>query len=133
MAFVNLLLLDHNSSELRFVSTESSRLATYFRKNLLPFSDKDIVALLEACQGANALRDRASILCLLDSGLRAAEFVSLNVGDVGKDGLVRVHGKDMKDRYTRLGAKARKAMLKYTWRSARQSRVKHCGRANRED
>lgn len=87
-----------------------------------PFSGEDIEALLKACQHSkNALRDKAIVLCLLDSGLRAAEFVGMNVGDVDKDGLVRVHGKGMKDRYVRLGAKARKAMLHYlAKRKARQ-------------
>jgi integrase/recombinase XerD len=84
------------------------------QKILPPFSGEDIEALLEACQhGKNPHRDRAMILCLLDSGLRAAEFVAMNVGDVDKGGLVRVHGKGMKDRYVRLGASARKAMLRY--------------------
>jgi len=83
------------------------------QKILPPFSREDIEALLAACQGEFALRDQAIVLCLLDSGLRAAEFVDMNVGDVDRDGMVRVHGKGMKDRFVRLGAQARKALLKY--------------------
>jgi len=82
-------------------------------KILPPFSHDDVDAILDACKGPFALRNRAIILCLLDSGLRAAEFVSMNVGDVDKDGLTRVRGKGQKDRYVRLGAQARKALLRY--------------------
>ncbi len=83
------------------------------KKILSPFTREDIEALLKACQGPSALRDRAMILCLLDTGLRASEFVAMNVGDVDKDGMVKVMGKGKKERFVRLGAKARKVMLKY--------------------
>ena len=84
------------------------------QKILPPFSGEDIEALLSVCQESkDPLRDQAIVLCLLDTGLRAAEFVAMNVGDVDKDGLVRVHGKGMKDRYVHLGVSARKALLKY--------------------
>ncbi len=79
-----------------------------------PFSPADVKKLLKACKKSRTgVRDMAMILCLLDTGLRAAEFVSLNVGDVGRDGLIRVRGKGRKERYVRLGAQARKALLKY--------------------
>jgi site-specific recombinase XerD len=79
------------------------------------FTQEDIRALLDACQGPLGKRDRAIMLCLLDSGLRASEFVSMDVGDVDKDGMVRVAGKGQKERYVRLGATARKAMLRYLY------------------
>jgi integrase/recombinase XerC len=75
-----------------------------------PFTTEDIEALLEACQGEYKLRDKAIVLCLLDSGLRISEFAAMNVGDVDRDGVVKVHGKGMKSRYVRLGASARKAL-----------------------
>lgn len=79
-----------------------------------PFTRDDIAALLKACdQGRYKLRDRAMILCLLDTGLRASEFVAMNVGDVDQSGMVKVMGKGKKERYVRLGARARKAMLRY--------------------
>lgn len=78
-----------------------------------PFAREDVEKLLKACQGPLALRDKAIILCLLDSGLRASEFLSLNVGDVDRDGMVKVMGKGQKERFVRLGARARKAMLRY--------------------
>jgi integrase/recombinase XerC len=97
-----------------------------------PFTTEDIEALLEACQGEYALRDKAIVLCLLDSGLRISEFAGMNVGDVDKDGLVRVHGKGMKSRYVRLGASARKAMLHYlAKRRAKQEEALWLGRQGR--
>jgi site-specific recombinase XerD len=54
-------------------------------RELLPaFSDEDVRALLAAC--GDSLRDRALILLLLDTGVRASECVALNVGDISADG-----------------------------------------------
>ncbi|NOZ27953.1 MAG: tyrosine-type recombinase/integrase [Chloroflexi bacterium] len=79
-----------------------------------PFSEDDIRKLLAACgQDWYGLRDKAIILCLLDTGLRAAEFVNLNVGDIDGDGTITVHGKGGKDRYVHVGALARKALVRY--------------------
>jgi len=81
-----------------------------------PFSAEDVKALLAACSSKTPLdlRNRAMVLGLLDSGLRAAEFVSLRVGDVDmRSGLVVVVGKGRKQRTTRFGAKARQAILRY--------------------
>jgi site-specific recombinase XerD len=82
-------------------------------KTILPaFSTDDVKRLLDACENE---RDRALVLCLLDSGCRAAEFVALTIADVDtKRGTVSVRqGKGRKDRVAFLGAKARKALLKY--------------------
>ena len=84
------------------------------KKILPPFSREEIEKLLAACgKDLWGLRDRAMILALLDTGLRASEFVAMNVGDVGKDGMVKVYGKGKKERYVRLGAQSRKAVLRY--------------------
>lgn len=82
-------------------------------KRILPaFAPEDVHKLLTTC---HTLRDKAIVLCLLDSGLRAAEFVSLQVGDVNlQTGAIRVkHGKGAKDRVAYLGAPSRKALIKY--------------------
>jgi len=53
------------------------------------------------------------ILTLLDTGLRAAEFCSLHVGDLDmRSGLCTVLGKGSKQRTVRMGAKARGAIVK---------------------
>jgi len=62
-----------------------------------------------------ALRSRnyAILLALLDTGLRAAEFCSLRVGDLDMcSGLATVLGKGQKQRTVRVGAKARGAIVK---------------------
>jgi site-specific recombinase XerD len=82
-------------------------------KEILPaFTPEDVKRLLAACLTD---RDRALVLCLLDTGCRAAEFVNLNIADVERrTGTVSVRqGKGRKDRVAFLGAKARKALLKY--------------------
>jgi site-specific recombinase XerD len=82
------------------------------RRILPAFSPEDVKRLLAVCETP---RDAAIVLCLLDTGLRAGEFVALNVADVDlKTGAVQVRrGKGGKGRVVFLGAKARKALLKY--------------------
>jgi site-specific recombinase XerD len=82
------------------------------RRVLPAFSPEDVKRLLAACDNP---RDTAIVLCLLDTGLRAGEFAALNVADVDlKTGAVQVRrGKGGKGRVVFLGAKARKALLKY--------------------
>jgi len=82
------------------------------RRILPAFAPEDVKRLLAVCE---APRDTAIVLCLLDTGLRAAEFTALNVGDVDlKTGAVQVRrGKGGKGRVAFLGAKARKALLRY--------------------
>lgn len=60
-------------------------------------------------------RDRAIILCLLDSGARAREFTALNLENVNQaTGEVFISkGKMGKSRYTYLGRTARRALRKY--------------------
>lgn len=82
-------------------------------KILPPFSQDDIRALLRQCDGKYATRDRAIILCLLDSGLRAAEFARLRVGDIEEDGIIKVLGKGRKERWVRLSARTRKEVARY--------------------
>jgi integrase/recombinase XerD len=64
---------------------------------------------------ATALRDRAIILILLDSGLRASELCALVVGDYDQErGRLYVrHGKGDKARYVFLGDRARKVLWRY--------------------
>jgi integrase/recombinase XerD len=101
-----------------------------------PFTQADVEALLKACdyceeaqtdtrrkfsmRRATALRDKALILTLLDSGLRASELCALNIGDLDmKTGKVIVkHGveggaKGRKGRVVFLGKTARKSVWRY--------------------
>jgi integrase/recombinase XerD len=98
---------------------------------IVPYSEHDIKALLAACdhcavwvpaqnrymQGnrSTAHRDRAIIVVLLDSGLRASELASLCYGDYeAKLGRLHVRqGKGGKDRHVFLGATGRRLLWRY--------------------
>jgi len=82
-----------------------------------PFSQEEIQGLLAACDRGSAIgaRNHAIVLTLLDTGLRAAEFVSLRVGDVNmRTGLATVMGKGEKQRTVRAGSRARTAIQRLT-------------------
>lgn len=110
-AFLNFLVREEvlEDSPMRKVSMPKAD-----KKVKKPFTTDDIEALLAACdEGLYRWRDRAIVLCLLDTGLRVSEFVSLMVGDVDRSGMVKVMGKGRKERYVRVGTSARKALLRY--------------------
>jgi site-specific recombinase XerD len=77
---------------------------------------KDIRALLSTCNdGFIGARDKAILLCLLDTGARAMEFLSLNIDDVDTIGgavLIRM-GKGRKSRVVFIGRTARRALRAY--------------------
>jgi site-specific recombinase XerD len=82
-------------------------------KKRLPTLDADNLArVLTACDNP---RDRALIMLMADSGLRRAEVIALNWGDVDiQNGLVTVrHGKGDKPRSAVIGANTRRALLAY--------------------
>lgn len=81
-------------------------------ENLLPaYSESEVRNLLNT---ANTQRDRALILCLLDSGCRASEFLAWDIGDVNlASGTVRVRmTKNRHERTTYLGLRARRELIK---------------------
>lgn len=82
------------------------------RENLPAFTVEEVKQLLAAASGQ---RDRALILCLLDSGCRASEFLAWNLEDVNLiNGVVRIRAgtsKGRKERAVYLGSKARKALI----------------------
>jgi integrase/recombinase XerD len=100
-------------------------------REIVPLSRRDVRSLLDACDRsviwhgekragattarATRLRDRAIIVCLLDTGMRAQELCSLLVGDVDiKTGAVQIrHGKGDKGRVVYLGVSAREALWRY--------------------
>lgn len=94
-----------------------------------PYSREEIGRMLEACEYTadwhrrpgirtrrpSAVRDRALILILVDSGIRASELCALRVGDydhkIGR--LLIRHGKGDKSRAVYLGFTARAALWRY--------------------
>lgn len=103
----------------------------YHRKEIMPYTRHEITAMLEAT-GQNsawrsrggrqvrsvrheALRDRAILLTLLDSGIRASELCALCVEhhDQRTGQLHIKKGKGNKGRYVYLGDSSRKAIWRY--------------------
>lgn len=82
------------------------------RPVLPAFDAADADKLLRACADS---RERAVVLCLLDTGCRASEFIALDGGDIDvAQGTVRIRkGKGGKERTVYLGNKSRKALLRY--------------------
>ncbi|MCC7361066.1 MAG: tyrosine-type recombinase/integrase [Anaerolineales bacterium] len=97
-----------------------------------PFTKEDIAALLKACDQSrtwktrattahdrpSALRDRAIILTLLDTGCRASELVGITVGDLNMStNSIKVRGKgpgrEPKERVVFVGKRAAQALWKY--------------------
>jgi site-specific recombinase XerD len=79
---------------------------------LEPFGPGDVARLLDVCE---CDRDRAIVLTLLDSGVRASELLALDVGDFDAlTGALRVRlGKGRKQRVTFVGVQTRKAIARY--------------------
>jgi integrase/recombinase XerD len=84
---------------------------------LPPLSLEHLRALLAVCRQRTHSddRDRALLLFLFDTGVRAGELAMLNVGDVddAKGAVVVRHGKGDKQRTVYLGAKALKELKRY--------------------
>ncbi len=81
-----------------------------------PVAVEDIKAMLETCSSTFAgVRDRAIILCLLDTGARAREFLSLNLDDIDLigGGVFIAKGKGRKPRTVFIGRKSRRALRAY--------------------
>jgi site-specific recombinase XerC len=81
-----------------------------------PVPIEDIRAMLATCgNDFTGLRDRAILLCLLDTGARMREFLALNVADVDMIGgaVIIRKGKGRKPRTVFLGKKSRKALRTY--------------------
>lgn len=84
-------------------------------------SPDEVRRLLAACtRDRLGLRDQAIVLVLYDTGLRAAELLSLQVDPAGRYEQVVVMGKGGRERTVRLGDVARRAVMRYAraWRLA---------------
>lgn len=83
-------------------------------KNVQPaFTEDEVKSLLQ--NGCKSERDKALLLFLLDTGVRASELCDLTIADVDlSSGAVTVeHGKGDKRRMTFMGTKSKRALLKY--------------------
>jgi len=92
------------------------------RKRLPENLDADRMARLLDIQGDSTVirRDRAMLELLYSSGLRLAELIALDMGDIDRhDATVRVTGKGNKDRIVPVGRKALDALAE--WRRVRSA------------
>jgi integrase len=82
----------------------------------LPGIDQETFAkLISACEGPMKQRDKTALLFLLDTGVRAAEFCALNVGDLDvMSGAVQIlHGKGDKRRIVYVGQTVLREIRRY--------------------
>lgn len=103
----------------------------YTKKKIVPYTQAEVMAMVEACGHQagwstkrgnivhavrdTALRDRAVLILLVDTGLRASELCNLKIGDYTPEtGAIDVlHGKGDKERTVIAGVNARKALWRY--------------------
>lgn len=102
----------------------------YTQKKIVPYTQAEVMAMVEACGHQagwttrrgnvvhavrdTALRDRAILILLVDTGLRASELCNLKIGDYNPDsGAIDVTGKGDKERTVIAGVNARKALWRY--------------------
>lgn len=93
-----------------------------------PLTQEQIAAILKACECSAAWgsrptitsrrptadRDRAIVLLLLDTGLRASELCNIRISDVNLSGnSIKVLGKGYKERIVYFGKRTSKALWKY--------------------
>ena len=82
---------------------------------------QDILKMIEVCDrdcknNAKLIgsRNKAIILMLLDTGLRASELANIELGEIDSErGWIKVKGKGAKERVVRIGATAQKALWRY--------------------
>lgn len=82
-----------------------------------PVRIETVKAMLETCKRGNLndIRDRAILLVLLDTGIRLAEFLALNLEDVDPiTGMILIRsGKGRKPRNVYLGDTSRRILRRY--------------------
>jgi integrase/recombinase XerD len=100
------------------------------KREISPYSLRDIKAMLEACDRTRdytrpgkrrcnharptALRDRAIVLALLDTGMRASELCGLRLQDLDlKNHSLLVMGKGDKERRVRISPRTAQAIWRY--------------------
>ncbi len=104
---------------------------TYKKPEIIAYTKNELQQLLQAAEydqqwrarngeivrskRATALRDKAIVLTLVDTGIRASELCALTVGDYdeSRGRLHILHGKGDKGRFTIMGKRTQKALWRY--------------------
>jgi site-specific recombinase XerD len=78
-------------------------------------SINDVMRMVDACKSNMAIRDKAILLTLTDTGCRGSEFISLNVGDldISKGEIFIRHGKGDKSREVYIGRNSIRYLKRY--------------------
>jgi site-specific recombinase XerD len=83
------------------------------KRAISPYSKRDVCSMLTNL-GKGAIRSRAIILLLLDTGLRASELCKLTIGDVDLNNRrIKVLGKGLKERILPISPRTAQAIWKY--------------------
>lgn len=102
----------------------------FTRKKIVAYTQAEVVAMVNACDRTaswttrngnttdsprdTALRDKAILILLLDTGLRASELCALKISDFRREsGIINVLGKGSKERIVVAEQVARKALWRY--------------------
>lgn len=86
-----------------------------------PYSSNEIKKMLEICENEYrkhsqfiGSRNKAIILVLLDTGVRASELIGMKLSDIDSErGWIKVKGKGAKERVVRIGLTTQKAFWRY--------------------
>jgi len=82
----------------------------YLKKRIEPFTESEMKRIVNVCRSR---RDRALVMVLLDTGMRASELISLDIDD-WEDGLLRIrNGKGKKGRVVPISEITEKALYRY--------------------
>ena len=76
---------------------------------------ENVKRMIAACTGSQALRDKALLLTLLDTGVRASELIAIRLNDIDiiKGEITIEHGKGGKSRQVFIGRRTRKELNRY--------------------
>lgn len=76
---------------------------------------QDVMKMIDACNSRMAIRDKAILFCLVDSGCRAREFLNWKLEDIDLiTGTIQIRaGKGNKNRVVFLGKRSRKVLRRY--------------------
>lgn len=78
------------------------------------FSESDVRAMLKECRTNTALRDKAIIMTLLDTGMRLGELIRMKLSDIEIDGrIITVAGKGRKYRRLKVSVATLRALWAY--------------------
>lgn len=114
-AFLNWAHRENLISDKPHTNLERTRLPTVIKDN---FSEQQVRALLKATQEhpdeSLCARDKALVLLLLDTGVRASECCEITRSDIDPTfQRIKIHGKGMRERYVPLSPPTRVALHQY--------------------